>query len=317
MKNQFFTRRDFIKLATSGAMILSQSNLIAGEIINPKGIKPKIIDWSYGIKPLYCLAYIDPEYNLHKGQESFIARYPVSVIPQDSGASYSRFRNRLKVLNPYQKVLAYQVTLDENELSGPGHDQLRKLKNSWLTLPGGMIPTININSGGKFKDFKLYDPRDLRFRQQFVEVCKNLVIENGFDGIFLDNCAIYERFAKIPYIGIELVDALQNLILEVRNALPNAILIGNSRYNWKGLNGEMNENRAAELSKEVIPLSNRGVSEANMFHYYMKNSEDLFSAEYYFRWALENRCFFGTGINAQTIRWYPFFDKVLSEYEII
>ncbi|MEQ1637424.1 MAG: putative glycoside hydrolase [Methylococcales bacterium] len=318
MTSQLFTRRDFIKKAATGAVVLSQSNLIAAATISPKVSSPTIIDWSHGMKPLYCLAYIDPLYKPHQGQESFIAKYPIAVIPQGSIPRYTDFRNNLRKLNPQQKVLAYQVTLDENELLGPGHDQLfRKLKNSWLTLPGGIVPTISVKSAGKVKKFRIYDPRDLTFRKQFVEVCKVLVNQNGFDGIFFDNCTIYSQFINIPILGKQLVDALQQLILEVRSELPNALLIGNSRYNFKGLNGEMNENRSASLAQEVMSLQGRGVPSYDMYHYYMKNSNDLLNAEYHFRYALANRCFFGTGINPQTIGWYPFFDKVLSQFQIV
>jgi hypothetical protein len=220
-------------------------------------------------------------------------------------------------MNRSQKVLAYQLTLDENEIPGPGHDLIRKLKNSWLTIPGGITPTINVKSAGVYKDFRIYDPRDSAFRRQFIDACTLLVNKNKFDGIFLDNCTIYGKFSNIPYLGNELINALQSLIDEVRIALPNAILIGNSRYNWSGLNGEMNEGRPSELPKESAIFSGHVSPRISMYHYYMKNSNDLINAEQNFRWALENHCFFGTGINAQNIKWYSFFDKILAEYKIV
>lgn len=304
-------RRTFLK-ATGAALISSVINESSAAIVQ----KTKI-EWSQGMKPLYCLAYIDPLNKLHKNQEQFIARYPITVIPQDSQASYFQFRNRLRKLNPDQKVLAYQVVLDENELRGPGHERIRKLNNSWLELPGGVVPTINVKSGGKYKEFRLYDPRDPLFRSEFVESCKTMVNKNGFDGIFLDNCTIYARFASVPFWGDELKAALQQLILEVRDALPNAILIGNSRYNWDGLNGEMNEGRPNELAQEMTSYPGHVEPAISFYHYYMKNNNDVIEAEKHLKLAIENQCFFGTGINAQTIKWYPFFDSILSKYEII
>jgi len=303
-------RRTFLKGA-GAAMIggLSHSGLSNAEINKPK------ITWSNGMKPLYCLAYIDPLNKSHKGQERLIAKYPMAVIPQDARSRYSFFRKRLRILNPQQKVIAYQMTLDENGLRGPGHEFLRKVKNSWLTLPGGIVPTIDIPSGKVLKR-RIYDPRDSEFRQHFVEACQLLINQYEYDGIFLDNCTIYGRFSSIPYLGESLKQGLQQLILDVRKALPNAILVGNTRYDWNGLNGEMNEGRPHELPKETTFFSGHAKPSFDMYHYYMKNNNDLITAEQNFRLALENQCFFGTGINAQTIKWYPFFDRILSEYEI-
>ncbi|MFW5444433.1 MAG: hypothetical protein ACKE51_09025 [Methylococcaceae bacterium] len=303
-------RRTFLKGAS--ATLLGS---LSPEIYSAPVIKTKI-DWSHGMQPLYCLAYIDPEYKLHKGQESFIAKYPITVIPQESSSKYFRFRKKLAALNPQQKVLAYQITLDENGLRGPGHELLRYVRNSWLTLPGGIVPTIDIRSGNVLKR-RIYDPRDAEFRERFVEACQLLVNKYEFDGIFLDNCTIYARFASIPFLGDSLKQGLQQLIQEIRSALPNTILMGNSRYNWSGLNGEMNEGRPKELSKEAAVFSGHVAPAFDMYHYYMKDNNDLIAAEQNFRLALANRCFYGTAINAQTIKWYPFFEKVLSEYEIV
>jgi hypothetical protein len=305
-------RRTFLQGA--GAVLASS---LSPSVLSATSSNKSIIDWSNGIKPVYCLAYIDPANKLHRGQELEISKYPIAVIPQDNRVQFGQFRTKLKRLNKNQKILAYQLTLDENEIPGPGHDLIRKLKNSWLTLPGGIKASINVKSAGVYKDFRIYDPRDLVFRQKFIEACKLLVNKNGFDGIFLDNCTIYGMYSNIPILGNELMNALQSLIDEVRIALPNTILIGNSRYNWNGLNGEMNEGRPSELPKEVAGFSGHASPQINMYHYYMKNSNDLINAEQNFRWALENQCFFGTGINNQTIKYYNFFDKILSEYQIL
>ena len=58
-------RRTFLK-ATGAALISSMINESKAATIQ----KTKI-DWSHGMKPLYCLAYIDPLYKLHKNQENF------------------------------------------------------------------------------------------------------------------------------------------------------------------------------------------------------------------------------------------------------
>ena len=301
-------RRTFLKSLGAASLYMPFSNSLSK--VDAR------ITWSSGLKPLYCLAYIDPEYPPHKGQELSISRYPLAIIPQDSRSRYSCFRNRLRVLNPHQKVLAYQMTLDENGLRGPGHELVRKVKNSWLTLPGGVVPTINIRSGNILKR-RIYDPRDPEFRQSFVEACQILINRYEFDGIFLDNCTIYGRFASIPILGESLMQGLQQLIQEVRAVIPNAILVGNSRYNWRALNGEMNENRPEELSEEATSFSGHVPPVINMYYYKMNDRDNLLSAELNFRLALKNRCFFGTGVNAQTIEWYPIFDKVLSEYEVV
>ena len=35
-----------------------------------------VIDWSYGMKPLFCLAYVDPGIESQKGQEKAVANFP-------------------------------------------------------------------------------------------------------------------------------------------------------------------------------------------------------------------------------------------------
>ncbi len=303
-------RRTFLK-GTSATLISSLSQ----RTLSYSAMKNKI-GWSHGMKPLYCLAYIDPEYKPHKGQESSIAKYPIAVIPQEASSKYDSFRRRLSELNPQQKVLAYQMTLDEHVVPGPGHELLMGLQNSWLTLPGGIVPTLSTPSGNILRP-RIFDPRNPVFRHYFVKACELLINEKGFDGIFLDNCTIYGRFSNIPFFGDSLMKGLQQLVEDIRTALPNAILIGNTRYDWSGLNGEMNEGRPNELSKETSFYEDHTEPTISMYHYYMKDNNDLANAEKNFRLALANNCFFGTAINAQTIKWYPFFDKVLSEFEIV
>ncbi len=275
-----------------------------------------IIDWSSGMPPLYCLAYIDPANKLHRGQELTISKFPIAVIPQDNRVQFGQFRKKLARLNPTQIVLAYHATLDEHGIPGPAHDIVRKAKNSWITLPGGITPTIKLQSGN-ILNRRLYDPRNREFKDRFIEACGLLIDKYNFDGIFLDNCTVYPVVGNIPFLGDELRQGLQDLITEVRNAFPKAILIGNSSYSWAGLNGEMNEGRPKDLPKEARPFAGHSKPNINMFHYIMKDNNDLIHAENNFRFALDNQCFYGTGINYQTIKWYPFFDKVLSEYKIV
>lgn len=311
-------RRTFIQgagIALGSA--LAPSTLIAAPTQNEMAIQANnIIDWSSGMKPLYCLAYIDPANKLHRGQERTIAKFPIAVIPQDNRPQFGPFRIKLRQYNPTQKVLAYHATLDEHGVPGPAHDIIRKAKNSWITLPGGITPTIDIPSGKVLKR-RIYDPRNLEFRQRFIEACDLLINKYKFEGIFLDNCTIYPKFRNIPFLGDELMEGLQQLITEVRNEFQNAILIGNSSYSWAGLNGEMNEGRPNDLIKEAKSLETHVEPYINMYHFFMKNDGDLVNAEKNFRHALENRCFYGVGVNTTKITWYPFFDKVLLEYRIV
>lgn len=305
-------RREFLKYS-SAALVAWMSQL--GQFAEGKN---KEINWSYGLKPLYCLAYIDPQNKKHAGQEGFISKYPIAIIPQDTRERYVRFRQRLRNLNPDQKLLGYMMTIDENGLRGPAHKLMQSVHDSWLTLPGGLVPTKNIPSGA-IKKRRIYDPRKLRFRKRFVEACQLLVDKYHFDGIFFDNCTIYGRFASIPGLGAELLAGLQEVIFDVRRALPSTLLIANTRYSFKGLNGEMNEGRGGELPREAGPILGHVEPYINMYHYYIKNTDrsSLLLAENNFRIALKNKSFFGVGIDAQTIRWYEFFDRILGEYKIV
>lgn len=158
------------------------------------------------------------------------------------------------------------------------------------------MPTINIPSGNVLKR-RIFDPRIPQFRDKFVKACELLVHQHGFDGyFFFDNCTIYGFLYSIPVLGHELLDALHELISDVRNALPNTLLIGNSRYSINGLNGEMNEGRPSELVEEAKPINGHSRPYINMYHHYMNSLDEknILFAEKQFRIALENKCFFGT-----------------------
>jgi hypothetical protein len=286
-----------------GAAARSEDGVVNGDALS----------WAHGMAPLYCLAWIDPTNPAHQGQEAAIAKFPICIVPQDIRPPHLRFRSQLRKNNPNQLLLCYQVAAEEHAVPGPGHDILRDVRDSWLTLPGGIVPTKDVPSGNILKR-RLYDPRKPNFRQALVLACKTLVYDHGFDGIFLDNCTIYRRFSALPVLGDELMAALQSLILEIRRALPSTILIGNTRHNWAGLNGEMNENRPSELAVEVGDIAGRATPRIEMFQYYMRDSEDTDNAEKMFRLALRHRCFFGAGINPQNIRWFDFYDRILDSY---
>lgn len=261
-------------------------------------------EWCNGMPPVYCLAYIDPNNPKHQNQDDAIARFPMALVPQDDRGYFKRWREGLRNKNSKIRLLAYICTIEETDVPGPGHRAVRPVTSAWVRHLG-VTPTVD---GRR----RIYDPRNKDWQDAFVRACVLTMNSDAYEGIFLDQCSVFTKAAPIPSIFDEMKDALEQTLVRVREQLPNAILIGNSRYSWAGLNGEMNEGRPEDLAKEVAAPATHVRPFLNLFHHYIKEP-DLREAESLFRLALKNRCFYGCCVNAQTIGWYDFFDSVLAE----
>lgn len=294
-------RRDF--LCKSGLM-LAAAPLLASASRQVFAAAPAVPEWSNGMLPLYCLAYIEPLPDLSRGQMREIAKFPLAVVPQDDRPYYHDWKRDIRRRNPDIKLLAYQMVIEETDVPGPGHRALMGASGEWVHY-AGMTPRSD------YKDHRFFDPRSRKWQRAMVEACDATLSSYDYDGLFFDQCSVFIKLAPVPSARAEMHEALQQVLDEVRRRHPEKILIANCSDSWRGVNGEMNEGRPDELAAEAAPFAGHVGPRFELFHHYLEGY-NLDKAEQMMRLAMQNRCFFGCAPNPQTIRWYDFFDRVLA-----
>ena len=303
------SRREFIE----NSLKLAAASTISGpSFADPiESLLPAA--WSNDIPPLFCTAYIDPTLAPQMGQEEIVAKYPLALVPQNSGLAFRRWRDKIRQLNPSIKLLAYQMVIEETTVPGPGHDIVRKINNNnvWATYPGGIISTVTWDQ----KPHRVYDPRSTIWQDAFLDACATTYHNYPYDGLLLDNCTVYTMAALLPSIRSEMLAALSEVLVQLRKRLPQAIIIGNSSTRFPALNGSMNENRPKDLTAEatvtiqhppIFNLSQLITDSRNPDNSLVKSSLEI---------ALSNQFFFGVAApNYQTAFWSPLFDQVVTAY---
>lgn len=264
------------------------------------------LGWTKGVPPLFCTAYIDPNIPTQRGQERAVASYPRAIVSQAADHLSREWRHKVRTLNPAIKLFAYQVVAEETTVPGPGHDYMRRVTGSWVTYPGGYVPTVNVSPGGRFR---VFDPRSAEWQKSFIEACEVLMNSDHFDGLYLDQCTVYKLASPFPNVRAEMLAALSSTLDELRRHMPSVIILGNTSYDFRALNGELNENRPVELPVETR-FSGHHLPEMNLFQYLTDESPDSSTVRAMARLALENRCLFGVARNYQGVVWPKVFDEI-------
>lgn len=264
------------------------------------------LEWTKGVPPLFCTAYIDPHIPSQRGQEGAVAKYPRAIVSQ-GGDNISRdWRNRVRALNPAIKLFAYQVVAEETTVPGPGHDYMRRVTDSRVTFPGGYVPTVEVQPGSRFR---IFDPRSVDWQKSFIEACEVLMASDKCDGLYLDQCTVYARAARSPNVRAEMVEALSSTLDQVRRRMPSLAIVGNTSYDFQALNGELNENRPGELESEVRFRGHQS-PELNLFQYLTSDAPDSSAVRTMAKLAIENRCLYGVTNNYQRVVLPRIFDEI-------
>lgn len=266
------------------------------------------LSWTNGIPPLFCTAYIDPTIAAQAGQERAVARYPRAIVSQGGDPASRVWRRRVRELNPSIQLFAYQVVIEETTVPGPGHAHMRRVQQSWVTYPGGYVPTVEVLAGHRFR---VFDPRSAEWQQSFVEACEILMESDQYDGLYLDQCTVYGLAAPLPGVRDEMLEALASTLNQLRRRMPSVTIVGNSSYDFSALNGELNENRPADLRDEA-QVRDHASPEVNLFQFLTDGSIDSPQAKSMAHLALENRCMFGIANNYQKVGWPSFFDEIVA-----
>ena len=259
--------------------------------------------------PLFCIAYIDPDIPSHANQESLIARYPLTLVPQDMRSTHVKWRDRIKHLNPKISMLGYQVVIEETTVPGPGHEVLRSVKDSWCTYPGGYQPTVR-----EPRNFRIYDPRKPEWQESFLAACRATLQSYPYNGLFLDQCSVFEKAHPLSAVKAEMRQALQVTLLRLRREFPGIILIGNSSYNWQGLNGELNEGQPKKMLEELAPFDGHAQPTMDLYESILKNPNDIETVRREMALAHSQGAYYSAAVDAQHVLWFDAFDEVMTQY---
>ena len=303
------SRRALLKYAMSGLAGLgfgSQTiQTLSAQVPNVVGPPTNLHD--NRMPRLFCVAYINPDVPGQANQESMIARYPLTIVPQDMRITHVKWRDRIKHLNASIVMLGYLNVITETSVPGPGHVVMRKVKNAWCMYPGGSIPTLRMA-----RNVRLFDPRKVQWQDAFLEACRTtLESYRYFDGLFLDNCTVFEIAHPIPEVKAEMRQALQTTLLRLRQTFPDAILIGNSSYNWQGLNGEMNEGRSHKILDEVDSFTGHASPSMDLYVSILKNSNDRAKVKREMALAHSQGACYSACVDYQHVLWFDAFDEVM------
>lgn len=256
-------------------------------------------------KKLFSVSYINPTIAAQQNQEQEIAKFPLVLIPQDIREPHVEWRNRIRELNPNIVMLAYQMTIRDTIVPGPGHDIMRAFGDrAWVLNTEGSPIEIEI-SPGKFS--KVYDPRNPEWKEMMVEACGVTLKSYDYDGLFLDQCTIFRKVAPDTGTFNSMMEALRDTLQAIRNAYPNTILVGNSKYHWPMLNGQMNENRPANYSDEFDPNKKQHLPKVNLAVIDVKDREQS-EIVGYMQQAQSFGAYFAACTNYQTVNYWPYYE---------
>lgn len=258
------------------------------------------------IPPLFCLAYITPDAPGQGGQEHIVARYPLAIVPQDTRRQFILWRDKVKSFNPAILMLGYQMVIEETTVPGPGHDYLRAIKDAWAVYPGGYCPTV----GPVNKKRRIFDPRNSRWEEGFIRACRATLASYPYDGLFFDQCSIFIKSHPSSVVREEMKAALQSTLSKLRLEFPNKIFIGNSRFKWDDLNGEMNEARILDLEEGSSKYSGHATPSISLYQSYIKNSVNIKTVEDEMKLVHSRNGLYGVCVDAQHALWFDFFDTV-------
>jgi hypothetical protein len=209
-RNLCISRRHFITLGV-GALASITLNGEMGSKAYAGSLTKQHIQLINGFKenlpipPLFCAAYITPDAPGQKNQERAVARYPLTLVPQDTRLPFKQWRDRVKSINPRIVMLGYLNVITECRVPGPGHDILRNVKRSFCIYPDGKVPTA-------FESRRIFDPRTQEWKDRFIEACSATLRSYPYEGLFLDNCTIFGIASPINPVIEEMKVALYGIV---------------------------------------------------------------------------------------------------------
>lgn len=307
------SRRTLLKYSMAGLVGLTFGCAQSPPITGAQSVRTSLASdhksQQYSTPPLFCIAYIDPDIPSQANQEPMVARYPLALVPQDRRRNHALWRDRIKTLNPGIIMLGYQLVIDETTVPGPGHDRLRLAKESWCIYPNGHVPRIPP------KSFRVYDPRKVEWQEAFLDACRITLESYPYDGLFLDDCTVFDIAHPSPAVRAEMREGLQATLLRLRKEFPNTILVGNASENWNGLNGELNEGRPEQILKETAPYSGHVLPAMDLYHTVLDKPSDVERVRREMALAHSQEAYYSAAVDMQHVLWFDVFDEVIAKHK--
>lgn len=304
-------RREFI-LCAVGALVSPTpvSAAVSAEHSSVPSGAPTYTDRIRNVPRLFCVAYITPDAPGQGGQEAMVARYPLALVPQDMRPAFVQWRDRVRQINPSIMLLGYQMVIEETTVPGPGHDEMRKVRDAYCVYPGGFVPTVTV--APSTRNFRIFDPRSSEWQQRFLDACRAVLRSYPYAGLFLDNCTVYDKAHPLPSVREDMRRALQQVLLSLRAEHPGVLIVGNSSFKWRGLNGEMVEARADDVSREVVPFPGHAEPTVELVQALIGSATDTAEVARQMSVAHAHGAFFGAAVDYQHVLWPDLFEQVVA-----
>lgn len=255
---------------------------------------------------LFCIAYVTPDAPGQGGQEARVARYPLAIVPQDRRTAQLRWRDKVRSLNPNIVMLGYQMTIEETTVPGPGHDVLRRVQDCWTVQPNGQALSVAIGSLDKKR--RVYDPRKSEWQEGFVAACRATLRSDPFEGLFLDQCTVYDNAHPDKAVRDEMRRGIQDALTELRRSEPHALIVANSAFSFTGVNGELNEGRPRDYAAELAPHPGLAAPRVDLAHVMVESDADRRALKSRMRSAHDYGAYFGAARDYQHVEWYDEFE---------
>lgn len=271
------------------------------------------VTWTAPFAPLFCIAYVSEKSSENPAIRQTVARFPLVVVGQDVTRTFSAWRSAIREINPRCRMLGYQVVIEESDIPGPGHELLvrrARAGRTFATYPNGFVPFVTVSG----RRMRIYDPRLSVWQEALIDACRATLSSYAYDGLFLDQCTVFDLAHPSPEGREEMRRALSVVLQRLRAEFPDRLLIANASENWRGLNGELCENRPADLIAESRPHAGQAQPRIDLFHRTLEGtSHDSQIAK---DLALCRRLGVGYGaaVNYQQPIWHPLFDAVMASY---
>jgi len=105
--------------------------------------------------------------------------------------------------------------------------------------------------------------------------------------------------------------ALQETLLQLRGEFPSALLVGNSSYNWSGLNGEMNEGRFRDMESQFTPYHGHVSPRVVLYQSLIPSTADFETVKKEMAAALALGALYGVAVDYQHVLWFDLFNDVI------
>jgi hypothetical protein len=163
---------------------------------------------------------------------------------------------------------------------------------------------------------RLYDPRTPEFENSFLNACRAVLASYAFDGLFLDNCTVFQIANPLPSVHAEMIAALQRVLIALRQEFPNALIVGNSRESWRGLNGEMNEGRSSDLMHQINASVPHNAPSMNMYLSILKDPQDASTVRLEAQRTIALGAFYGANVDSTKVLWFEEFDEIKRNHRL-